>query len=121
LSLQDNLDNHNKAAAMLKNERVPYQIVEGVWKGEKELTFLLASTDAETHEDNLTIARSLGLLFKQDSILEVHNDDTAILRIIKGTYIEKLGTFTEVSEEVGKRVDCSTFDPASNRWFVITK
>ncbi len=118
-SLEANTANHNKAIEMLTREAIPFQVVKGVYKGSSELSFLLSSDSAQGHFVNQFMALNLGRLFNQESILEVHNDNTAQLLYLNGTTIANLGEFSEVSEQVALGLDSYTFEPLSQRYFAV--
>lgn len=115
-----NHQNHEKAKEMLIKSNTSFTIVKGVYKGNSELTFMLISTDVKKHINNLDIALNLGLLFNQESVLEVLNDDTAILHNIGGEMV-KIGKFTEVSETESLGYDSYTYEPTSKRFFVVKR
>lgn len=111
--------NHSKAAAMLVREGFQFQVVNGVYKGVKELVFLLSSTCIKQHKANVIIAMELGLLFNQEHVLEVGNDNMAILHTI-GSGSEPVGVFHHVSEIEAILHTHYTYDPVTQRHYVIT-
>jgi cold shock protein len=118
-SLEVNKVNHDKARLLLEREGRNVRVVNGSYKGTRELSFLLSSDSAADHADNLDIALQLGLLFSQKSVLEVCNDNTAYLHFINNASIEKLGIFTEVNKELAIDSDAYTHEPVSDRYFVV--
>lgn len=118
LSNEVNHANHNKAIELLNREKVSFQVVNGVYKNGHELTFLLASDSVQGHEHNLYVANSLALLFNQESILEVHNDDIAFLKYTNGVH-KRLGVFQEVDQTNALKLDSYTFEPVSSRFFAV--
>ncbi len=113
-----NESNHAKALEMLKREDANFIVVEGSYKGSKELTFLLEADDIESHLGNLEIATNLGTLFGQESFLEVHNDDLAVLHYLNGTQ-DNLGTFTEVDKDEALTHNSYTHVTQTDRYFVV--
>jgi hypothetical protein len=118
LSNEQNHANHEKAIEMLVRDNVQFQVVNGVYKGAKELVFLMASADVDTHDQNVTAAYMIGLLFNQESLLEVHNDSTAVLHYLGGDS-QQIGNFTQVERIEALSHDSYTFEPVSNRYFVV--
>lgn len=118
LSNEQNHANHEKAIEMLERDNVRFQVVNGVYKGTKELVFLMSSTDVNTHDQNLTVAYMLGFLFNQESLLEVHNDSTAVLHYLGGNS-KQIGSFTQVEQIEALNHDSYTFEPITNRYFVV--
>src|SRR5271167_4294858 len=78
-SLEANKADHDKACEMLKREDIFYCVVSGVYKGTKELSFMLTSEYSREPDVNLYLALSTARLFNPESVLEVHNDGTAII------------------------------------------
>ena len=118
LSNEQNHANHEKAIEMLERNNVRFQVVNGVYKGAKELVFLMASTDFYTHDQNVTVAYMVGHLFNQESVLEVHNDGTAVLHYLGGNKVS-LGKFQEVNEVEALNHDSYTHEPVLDRYFVV--
>jgi len=110
--------NHNKAREMLKREGVVFGEVKGCYKGKLEYAFILVSDSQQGHKDNFQLAYSLGQLFNQESILEVHNDDTAVLHYLGGDSV-KLGQLVEVPSAEALASDSYTFEPVTGRYFVV--
>ena len=108
--------NHAKAMDMLRREGINYVVVEGVYKKVAQLSFMLYADSHADHEDNLLVAVSLAQLFKQESYLEVHNDDAAVLHYTGGSS-EKLGKFTEVDKDTASKNNCYTH--LNGRYFVV--
>lgn len=118
-SLEVNNQNHKKAQELLSKEGINFQVLTGIYKNNRELTFLLQSTSVEQHENNLDTAHNLGLLFNQESFLEVSNDDTAVLHFLSGQDEVLKGTFREVTEKEAIANDNYTYEPIDNRYFVV--
>jgi len=111
-----NHQNHIKALNLLKREGSNFAVVKGVYKNVAESTFMLYADSAKDHAENLSIALNLGALFNQESVLEVHNDDTAVLHYVAGNS-EKIGQFTEVNEAEALTHNCYTF--SNGRYYVV--
>lgn len=120
LSSEQNHRNHMQAYDTLRREGIRFHIVRGAYRGHVEESFMLYSTNAEEHAAHLAIGIDLARSFKQDSILEVCNDDTAMLhRLGTGYAVDKVGTFREVSKEQAIAKESYTCDPFSGRYFIV--
>lgn len=117
-SVEANHENHRKAIQLLNDEGITFQIVHGFYKGSKELTLLLSSDNASDHKANLEAALGIGMLFNQESVLEVGNDNASILHNISGT-ADHIGVFSEVDSVEALASDNYTHEPRSNRYFVV--
>lgn len=118
LTVEQNHANHVKASGLLTLEGISFQVVKGVYKGEAELTFLLSNTDFTKHIANVLMAFNLGMLFNQESILEVSNDGRATLKYIDGES-KDIGELKEVSETEALASDAYTLEPVSKRYFKV--
>ncbi len=115
-----NESNHAKALDLLRREGVAYRTVTGAWKGATETTILIEASDVRTHELNLDLALNMARLFSQDAVLEVANDDTALLHDTGGgSGTRVLGRFREASRSEALSQDGYTYDQASDRYYVV--
>lgn len=115
-SPEANHQNHAKAREILDKEGFQYQIVGGMYRGSKELSFCLSTDNASTHDKHLSAALNLGLLFNQDSVLEVHRDGVAVLHLKNGQS-ETLGQFGELNERDAVKEDSYMHEPVTGRYF----
>lgn len=120
LSNEVNHANHVKAIELLKCDDVPFSVVKGNYKGNDELTLMLSTNDAKKHSDNLSNALNLAYLFNQDSVLEVHNDGTSVLHSLRSDMPSlTIGSFKEVSKQEAVSQESYTYEPVSNRYFIV--
>jgi hypothetical protein len=117
-SLETNQQNHNKAKELLTKEGVEFHVVSNVYKDISELSFLLAADDITSHDDNLDIAYQTAISFDQESLLEICNDNQAVLHLLRGK-TEKVGQWQEVSEAKALDRGSYVFELVSKRYFVV--
>lgn len=112
--------NHAEARNVLIRGGFNFKVVEGVYKGVKELSFVLFADNVDTHTMNMTEALNIARRFGQESILEVHNDGAAELHYLDNGYrVERIGRFRGASEQDAVNRDAYTRDPVSGAYFVV--
>ncbi len=115
-----NFNRHEKFKGFLDAEGISYVELIGVYKGVKELSLLLQSTDIREHESNLQRAIEFGRNYGQESILEVHNDDTAILHYLDSGYrTDMVGKLRVTTKEDAETRSSYSYEPNSGLYMVI--
>ena len=122
LSHQDNLDNHKKTLNHLKAFGLKFKVVEGVYRGESELSILVPVINEVF---DLATVEQLAHIYEQHSILFVDSDRNAELRFMVKPFdaslnelpkSEKLGKF--VSTTKGIATQCDNYTKDGNNYYI---
>ena len=122
LSHQDNLDNHKKTLNHLKAFGLKFKVVEGVYRGESELSILVPVINEVF---DLATVEQLAHIYEQHSILLVDSDRNAELRFMVKPFdaslnelpkSEKLGKF--VSTTKGIATQCDNYTKDGNNYYI---
>ena len=100
LSHADNLDNHKKTLNHLKAFGLKFKAVEGVYRGESELSILVPVINEVF---DLATVEQLAHIYEQHSILFVDSDRNAELRFMVKPFDASLNELPK-SEKLGKFV-----------------
>lgn len=109
----DHLASHNYIPVVLK----------GVYQGIQEDSILLETTDYSKFERMQVHVLELASKYHQESVLRVHNDDTAELLLVgtKGNILEilKLGKLVEVSSIEVLKLSSYSYNPETDKYYAI--
>jgi hypothetical protein len=111
-----NFINSQTVSALMTMESIKHVQVIGVYKGIKEVSFVI-------DRDLINLARHYGTKYKQESILVVKEDLTAELEFLPLSITPnlELGYFREVSESFAKLRDSYTYDPSTQKYYTTVK
>ena len=122
LSHQDNMDNHKKVLRHLKDFGFNYKVVEGVYRGESELSILVPVINQVF---DLATVEQLAHIYNQHSILFVDSDRNAELKFMVKPFdaslnelpkSEKLGKF--ISTTKGIATQCENYTKDGNNYYI---
>ena len=122
LSHQDNMDNHKKVLRHLKDFGLRFKVVEGVYRGESELSILVPVINQVF---DLATVEQLAHIYNQHSILFVDSDRNAELMFIVKPYdallkelpkSEKLGKFIATTK--GIATQCENYTKDGNNYYI---
>ena len=122
LSHADNLDNHKKTLNHLKAFGLKFKVVEGVYRGESELSILVPVINEVF---DLATIEQLAHIYEQHSILFVDSDRNAELRFMVKPFdaslnelpkSEKLGKF--ISTTKGIATQCDNYTKDGNNYYI---
>ena len=122
LSHQDNMDNHKKVLRHLKDFGLKFKVVEGVYRGESELSILVPVINQVF--DYSTIEQ-LAHIYDQQCILFVDSERNAELRFMVKAFdaslnelpkSEKLGKF--ISTTKGIATQCENYTKDGNDYYI---
>ena len=122
LSRADNLDNHKKTLNHLRAFGLKFKVVEGVYRGESELSILVPVINEVF---DLATVEQLAHIYEQHSILFVDSDRNAELRFMVKPFdaslnelpkSEKLGKF--VSTTKGIATQCDNYTKDGNNYYI---
>ena len=122
LSHQDNMDNHNKVLRHLKDFGLRFKVVEGVYRGESELSILVPVINQVF---DLATVEQLAHIYDQHSILFVDSDRNAELRFMVKPFDvslnelpknEKLGKFIATTK--GIATQCENYTKDGNNYYI---
>ena len=121
LSHQDNMDNHKKVLRHLKDFGFNYKVVEGVYRGESELSILVPVINQVF---DLATVEQLAHIYNQHSILFVDSDRNAELKFMVKAFdenldqvrSEKLGKFIATTK--GIATQCENYTKDGNNYYI---
>ena len=122
LSHQDNMDNHNKVLRHLKDFGLRFKVVEGVYRGESELSILVPVINQVF---DLATVEQLAHIYEQHSILFVDSERNAELRFMVKPFdaslnelpkSEKLGKFIATTK--GVATQCENYTKDGNDYYI---
>ena len=122
LSHQDNLDNHKKTLNHLKAFGLKFKVVEGVYRGESELSIMVPVINEEF---DLATVEQLAHIYNQHSILFVDSDRNAELKFMVKPFdaslnelpkSEKLGKFIATTK--GIATQCENYTKDGNNYYI---
>jgi len=121
LSHQDNMDNHNKVLKHLKDFGLRFKVVEGVYRGESELSILVPVINQVF---DLATVEQLAHVYNQHSILFVDSDRNAELKFMVKPFdaslnqvkSEKLGKFIATTK--GVATQCENYTKDGNNYYI---
>ena len=122
LSKADNMDNHKKVLRHLKDFGLKYKVVEGVYRGESELSILVPVINQVF---DLATVEQLAHIYNQQSILFVDSDRNAELMFMVKPYdallkelpkSEKLGKFIATTK--GIATQCNSYTKDGNDYYI---
>ena len=121
LSHQDNMDNHKKVLRHLEDFGFKYKVVEGVYRGESELSILVPVINQVF---DLATVEQLAHIYNQHSILFVDSDRNAELKFMVKAYDENLDQVR--SEKLGKLIattkgiatQCENYTKDGNNYYI---
>ena len=121
LSKDENLENHRKVLKHLKTFGLRFKVVEGVYRGESELSILVPVINQVF--DYSTIEQ-LAHIYDQHSILFVDSDRNAELRFMVKSFdaslnqvkSEKLGKFVATTK--GIATQCENYTKDGNDYYI---
>ena len=121
LSHQDNMDNHKKVLRHLEDFGFKYKVVEGVYRGESELSILVPVINQVF---DLATVEQLAHIYNQHSILFVDSDRNAELKFMVKTFdenldqvrSEKLGKFIATTK--GIATQCENYTKDGNNYYI---
>ena len=121
LSHQDNMDNHKKVLRHLKDFGLKYKVVEGVYRGESELSILVPVINQVF---DLATVEQLAHIYNQHSILFVDSDRNAELKFMVKAFdenldqvrSEKLGKFIATTK--GIATQCENYTKDGNNYYI---
>ena len=122
LSHQDNMDNHNKVLRHLKDFGLKFKVVEGVYRGESELSILVPVINQVF---DLATVEQLAHIYNQHSILFVDSDRNAELKFMVKPFdaslnelpkSEKLGKFIATTK--GVATQCENYTKDGNDYYI---
>ena len=120
LSHQDNMDNHKKVLRHLKDFGFNYKVVEGVYRGESELSILVPVINQVF---DLATVEQLAHIYNQHSILFVDSNRNAELKFMVKAFdenldqvrSEKLGKFIATTK--GIATQCENYTKDGNNYY----
>ena len=121
LSHQDNMDNHKKVLRHLKDFGLKHKVVEGVYRGESELSILVPVINQVF---DLATVEQLAHIYNQHSILFVDSDRNAELKFMVKAFdenldqvkTEKLGKFIATTK--GVATQCENYTKDGNDYYI---
>ena len=121
LSHQDNMDNHKKVLRHLKDFGLRFKVVEGVYRGESELSILVPVINQVF---DLATVEQLAHIYNQHSILFVDSDRNAELKFMVKAFdenldqvrSEKLGKFIATTK--GIATQCENYTKDGNNYYI---
>ena len=121
LSHQDNMDNHKKVLRHLEDFGFKYKVVEGVYRGESELSILVPVINQVF---DLATVEQLAHIYNQHSILFVDSDRNAELKFMVKAFdenldqvrSEKLGKFIATTK--GIATQCENYTKDGNNYYI---
>ena len=122
LSHQDNMDNHKKVLRHLKDFGLRFKVVEGVYRGESELSILVPVINQVF---DLATVEQLAHIYNQHSILFVDSDRNAELKFMVKPFdaslnelpkSEKLGKFIATTK--GVATQCENYTKDGNDYYI---
>ena len=121
LSHQDNMDNHKKVLRHLKDFGLKHKVVEGVYRGESELSILVPVINQVF---DLATVEQLAHIYNQHSILFVDSDRNAELKFMVKAFdenldqvrSEKLGKFIATTK--GIATQCENYTKDGNNYYI---
>ena len=121
LSHQDNMDNHKKVLRHLEDFGFKYKVVEGVYRGESELSILVPVINQVF---DLATIEQLAHIYNQQSILFVDSDRNAELKFMVKAFdenldqvrSEKLGKFIATTK--GIATQCENYTKDGNNYYI---
>ena len=122
LSHRDNMDNHKKVLRHLKDFGLNYKVVEGVYRGESELSILVPVINQVF---DLATVVQLAHIYNQHSILFVDSDRNAELKFMVKPFdaslnelpkSEKLGKFIATTK--GIATQCENYTKDGNNYYI---
>ena len=121
LSHQDNMDNHKKVLRHLEDFGFKYKVVEGVYRGESELSILVPVINQVF---DLATVEQLAHIYNQHSILFVDSDRNAELKFMVKAFdenldqvrSEKLGKFIATTK--GIATQCENYTKDGNDYYI---
>ena len=121
LSHQDNMDNHKKVLRHLEDFGFKYKVVEGVYRGESELSILVPVINQVF---DLATVEQLAHIYNQHSILFVDSDRNAELKFMVKAFdenldqvrSEKLGKFVATTK--GIATQCNSYTKDGNDYYI---
>ena len=122
LSHQDNLDNHKKTLNHLKAFGLKFKVVEGVYRGESELSIMVPVINEVF---DLATVEQIAHIYEQHSILFVDSDRNAELRFMVKPFdaslnelpkSEKLGKFIATTK--GIATQCENYTKDGNNYYI---
>ena len=125
LSHQDYMDNHKKVLNHLKDFGLKFKVVEGVYRGESELSILVPVFNEVF---DLATVEQLAHIYDQHSILFVDSDRNAELRFMVQPFdaslnelpkSEKLGKFIATTK--GIATQCNSYTKDGNNYYICDK
>jgi hypothetical protein len=121
LSHRDNMDNHKKVLRHLEDFGFKYKVVEGVYRGESELSILVPVINQVF---DLATVEQLAHIYNQHSILFVDSDRNAELKFMVKAFdenldqvrSEKLGKFIATTK--GIATQCENYTKDGNNYYI---
>ena len=121
LSKADNMDNHKKVLRHLEDFGLKYKVVEGVYRGESELSILVPVINQVF---DLATVEQLAHIYNQHSILFVDSDRNAELKFMVKAFdenldqvrSEKLGKFIATTK--GIATQCENYTKDGNNYYI---
>ena len=121
LSHQDNMDNHKKVLRHLKDFGLRFKVVEGVYRGESELSILVPVINQVF---DLATVEQLAHIYNQHSILFGDSDRNAELKFMVKAFdenldqvrSEKLGKFIATTK--GIATQCENYTKDGNNYYI---
>ena len=121
LSKDENLENHEKVLKHLKTFGLRFKVVEGVYRGESELSILVPVINQVF---DLSTVEQLAHIYNQHSILFVDSDRNAELRFMVKSFdaslnqvkSEKLGKFIATTK--GIATQCENYTKDGNDYYI---
>ena len=122
LSKDENLENHEKVLRHLKDFGLKFKVVEGVYRGESELSILVPVINQVF---DLSTVEQLAHIYNQHSILFVDSDRNAELKFMVKPFdaslnelpkSEKLGKFIATTK--GVATQCENYTKDGNDYYI---
>ncbi len=121
LSKDENLENHKKVLRHLKTFGLKFKVVEGVYRGESELSILVPVINQVF---DLATVEQLAHIYDQQCILFVDSDRNAELRFMVKAFdaslnqvkSEKLGKFIATTK--GIATQCENYTKDGNDYYI---
>ena len=121
LSKDENLENHKKVLRHLKTFGLRFKVVEGVYRGESELSILVPVINQVF---DYSTVEQLAHIYNQHSILFVDSDRNAELRFMVKSFdaslnqvkSEKLGKFVATTK--GIATQCENYTKDGNDYYI---
>lgn len=100
--------NHFEAMQDLERQGIDYSILEGVYKGTKELSF-----ETKSVLTGLALARK----YDQESVLTIDSENRAVLDYGFRNKIN-LGQWVETTKDIAEKQDSYSYHPVTNKYFI---